>query len=74
MNKRLIEILSDMAGALAKNQEAIEFLMKEQAESLKLIGKLADAFLTQQTRIELLNKAMLNFIPEEDRRGNQIIQ
>ncbi len=74
MNKRLIEILEDIAERLIKNREAIEFLMKEQAESLKLIGKLADAFLAQQTRIELLNKAMLNFIPDEDRRGNQLIQ
>ncbi len=74
MNKRLIEILSDMAGALTKNQEAIEFLMKEHIESMKLIGRLADALLVQQTRIELLNKAMLDFIPDENRRGNQLIQ
>ncbi|KKL60182.1 hypothetical protein LCGC14_2207890 [marine sediment metagenome] len=48
--------------------------MKEHIESMKLIGRLADALLAQQTRIELLNKAMLNFIPDEDRRGNQLIQ
>ncbi len=40
----------------------------------KLFKLLADAFLVQQTRIELLNKAMLNFIPDENRRGNQLIQ
>ena len=74
MNKRLIEILEDIAERLTKNQEAIEFLMKEHIESMKLIGRLADALLAQQTRIELLNKAMLNFIPDEDRRGNQLIQ
>ncbi len=63
-----------MAEALTADRKAIEFLIKEHAESLKLINKLADAFLAQQVRIESLNKEMLNFVPDKERRGNQIIQ
>ena len=75
MNEKLIaDLLGDIAERLLKDRECIEFLMKEQIESFKLINKLADAFLAQQTRIELLNKEMLNFIPDKDRRGNQLIQ
>ncbi len=75
MNEKLIaDLLDDIAERLLKDRECIELLMKEQIESLKLIKKLADAFLAQQTKIEFLNKEMLNFIPDKDRKGNQVIQ
>ena len=72
--KKIAECLDLITERILELNRNIEFLMKQHMESVKLINKLADAFLAQQIRIELLNKEMLNFIPDKDRRENQIIQ
>lgn len=57
-----------------KLKKRIEFLEKNLTDLYKLVGRLTDGVLVQQIRIEVLNKDMLNFIPDKDRKGNQIIQ
>jgi len=58
----------------AEIEEFLNLLAKEIVRGYELLNKLADAMIAQQIRIELLNKDMLNFISDKDRRGNQIIQ
>lgn len=58
----------------AKILEHIDFLAKEILDCYKLINKLANVVIAQQVRIEVFNKELLNFIPDSERRGNQIIQ
>ncbi len=74
IDKLIVELLEDIAERLNFNDKRIKLLMEKQIETLKLMDKMADAFTELQTQYEILNKAMLNFIPEKDRRGNQLIQ
>lgn len=58
----------------AEIEEFLNLLAKEIIGCYKLINKLANIVIAQQVRIEVFNKELLNFIPDSERRGNQIIQ
>ena len=74
IDKLMAELLEDITDRLLKDRECIELLMEKHLEALDLIDKMANAFIALQANFEILNKSMLNFIPEKDRKGNQIVQ
>ncbi len=57
-----------------KLKKRIEFLEKNLTDLYELVSRMADGVIAQETRIAVLNKNMLDFMPDKDRKGNQIIQ